>query len=65
MRMTTHVNGMTFESAESNKSSASEACNIFYEKLEAVESIQVKLKDGGFLIIGSEAVKNAVIILND
>ncbi len=65
MHLTIYVNGLTFKSQKSNEMTAEEAKDIFYDQFEKMNKLEMNLDDGGFLIIGEQALQNAVLVFSE
>ncbi len=65
MQLTIYVNGLTFKSQKSNEMTAEEAKDIFYDQFEKMNKLEMNLDDGGFLIIGEQALQNAVLVFSE
>ena len=62
MQLTIHINGLTFKSKATDEMTAEKAKSVFYEQFEKMNKLEMETEDGGFLIIGEQALQNAVLI---
>ena len=44
---------------------AEKAKSIFYDQFEKMNKVEMELDDGGFLIIGEQALQNAVLVFSE
>jgi hypothetical protein len=65
MQLTIYVNGLTFKSKSSRKMTAEKAKDVFYAQFEKMNKVEMELDDGGFLIIGEQALQNAVLVFGE
>ena len=65
MRLIIYVNGLTFKSKSTSEMTAEKAKDVYYAHLEKMNKLEVNLDDGGFLIIGEQALKNAVLVFSE
>ncbi len=65
MQLTIYVNGLTFKSKQSNEMTAEKAKDVFYSQFEKMNKVEMELDYGGFLIIGEQALQNAVLVFNE
>ena len=65
MQLTIYVNGLTFKSKSGNHMTAEKAKSIFYDQFEKMNKVEMELDDGGFLIIGEQALQNAVLVFSE
>ena len=65
MQLTIYVNGLTFKSKQSNEMTADKAKDVFYSQFEKMNKVEMELDDGGFLIIGEQALQNAVLVFSE
>jgi hypothetical protein len=65
MKITIHVNGMTFTTAIDSGMSAKEAKESVYENIEQMHKLEMTLDDGTFLVMGKEALSNSILIFSD
>ncbi len=65
MQLIIYVNGLTFKSKQSNEMTAEKAKDVFYSQFEKMNKVEMELDDGGFLIIGEQALQNAVLVFSE
>ena len=65
MRMIIEYNGKIYESESNAEVSAEAATDQMCEYINDLSYLKIKLKDGGFAILGKEAIKNCVIEIFD
>lgn len=65
MQLTIYANGLTFKSKQSNEMTAEEAKDVFYAQFEKMNKVEMELDNGGFLIIGEQALQNAVLVFSE
>lgn len=65
MRLTIYTNGLVFNSSSNSDMSAEKAKTLFYAQFERMNKLEMTLEDGSFLMIGEEALKNAVLVFRD
>lgn len=65
MKITLHVNGMTFESPTTNEMSTEDAKSVIYESIESMNKLELECSDGSFVVIGEEALSNAILVFSD
>jgi hypothetical protein len=65
MRVEIDYNGKTYKSKHIESSSAKDSAQEFYDKMVKLDSIRMDLKDGGYLVIGRDAVQLCVLRLYD
>ena len=65
MQLTIYINGQTFKSKAGNEMTAEKAKDVFYAKFEKMNKLEMETDDGGFLIIGEQALQNAVLVFSE
>lgn len=67
MKITVIYDGKEYESEDSDEMKTEEIAERLYEQLEEnqLNRFKMKLKDGGFLLLGEYAIQSAVIIIKD
>lgn len=65
MKITLHVNGMTFESPTTNEVSTEEAKGVIYENIENMDKLEFLCSDGRYVVIGEKALSNAILVFSD
>ena len=65
MKLTLHVNGLTFESAITGEVSVETAKGRLFDNLDELKKLEMKLSNGSFVIIGEGALKNSVLIFSE
>lgn len=65
MRMTLHVNGLTFESKSEDGVDKEEAKNSVFKLINEMDKLEMECSDGSFVVIGEEAMKRAVLVFSD
>lgn len=63
MRIEIYIDGNKFETPDTEEATAEEVRDAIYEDLERLEKIKFDLKGGGFLLLGPDAVKKAVLVI--
>jgi hypothetical protein len=59
------IDGLTYQTKKSNELTAKEIQNKLYENFAGMEKLQCDLDDGGFLLMGRDALQRAQIIFYD
>lgn len=57
--------GKTYVSVDIDEATATEVAETFYNDLERANKLKIDLKDGGYLLLGSNAIKSCAIIILD
>lgn len=65
MKMTLHVNGLTFSSPVTDEVSVAEAKAAIYENIENMNKLEMECDDGSFVVVGEEALKSSVIVFSE
>jgi len=65
MKMTLHVNGLTFSSPPTDVVSVSDAKLAFYDNIQMMKKLEMECEDGSFIVIGEAALQNAVAVFSD
>lgn len=63
MKMIIEYAGKSYESAESDEETKEQVMKAMYADMENLTKIQMELKGGGFLILGSDAIQSCAIII--
>ncbi|MCP5079877.1 MAG: hypothetical protein GY951_17720 [Psychromonas sp.] len=64
MKMTLHINGLTFTSASTDEVSVVDAKATIYENLENMNKLEMECEDGSFIVIGEKALQGAVMVFS-
>lgn len=62
MRITVHVNGMTFKSKESDEEPAVVKSQLF-DQLDKMNKLEFEADDGSYVLIGHEAFKKCILVV--
>ena len=65
MKITLKVNGFTFVSAPIEDLSAEDMKDILYKDFSEMDKLEMECNDGSFIIIGKEALQNAILICSE
>ena len=65
MKIIIEYNGNTYEGLDTNKRTAKEGKDVMYANFEKLTKLSLELKDGGFIILGSDALRSCVIKILD
>lgn len=65
MKVIIEYNGKTYESVETDESTAKELHEEIYRRMDESEKFRMELKDGGYLVVGKEVVQSAVFIFKE
>lgn len=65
MKMIIDYAGNRYETPETDEATAEQTKTALYEQLERLNKLELQLKDGGFLLLGSDAVKLCAIQILD
>lgn len=65
MRMTLITNGVTFKSPLTDEVSVEEAKATIYGNIQNMNKLEMVCEDGSYVIIGVEALQNAIIIFSE
>lgn len=62
MKVIVEYQGKRYESKENTEHSPDEVAEMFYENFDSMRKFQMKLADGGSLILGERALQSAVVM---
>jgi hypothetical protein len=65
MKLIVEYGGKTYESIEDNSTSAEQVKTAMYNMFEESTKLQLELKDGGYLLLGRDAVRSCAVIILD
>lgn len=65
MRMTLHINGLTFVSKSTDDISMEAAKLSFYSNIDKLNKLEMGCDDGRFIVIGKQALQNAIMIFSE
>lgn len=65
MKIIIDYNGKTYESRQSTTTTVEQMKQAIYSGFDDFMELEVELKDGGYLILGREAVRSCAIIILD
>lgn len=65
MKMTLHINGLTFTSRVTDEVSVNDAKSAIYENIEQLNKLEMECDDGSFIVIGEAALQNSVIVFSE
>lgn len=61
MQIIIDYNGKTYKSKEASEVSQDKAFDAIYDDFEMMQKLNIELEDGGRLIMGTEALRRAII----
>jgi hypothetical protein len=65
MRIVVRYAGEVYEMGEDSEASAADVSARLYEDLEHARMLRFALKDGGYLLLGEDALKRCAIMVLD
>jgi hypothetical protein len=65
MKMIIHYDGNTYETPSTDEATVADCAEALYSDLQRMNKLKIELKDGGFLLLGEQAVRRCAIMVLD